>query len=1331
MKRSIAIHLLSWLLLCSGLMSLWPPAQLRAQAMTQTFQEGANGYAGATDTKFYNWSATGNYGNHESLEHSTSRSTTSLLRFDLSSVPAESTVAAAQISLYLKWSDAAANQTRTAQLHRLLVDWVEQEATYQVRAAGQPWAGNKGPQPGSDYETAPTASAQSGQAGVWITWDVTALAQAWVSNPTANFGVILLDPNGYSTGANRSYASSEHSTAAWRPKLTITLGSTSSPTAGSTSSPTATVTEPAEVTATPSPTVTEPAEVTVTPSPTATATPTATPTQAGPQSVVLQPGVNGYSGMADVKFYNWDAATNYGAHESVETTSSGTTASLLRFDLSSVPVNSAVTTAHLSLYLKWSDAGNDLRPAHLHRMLVDWAEQEATYQQRAAGQLWASNSGPLAGTDFAFMPTAATQTGPAGVWITWEVTELVQYWVSNPAANFGLLLRDPADYGNGGIGRSYASREHAEVTWHPKLSITYDASQSAVNPPLPEPTVAPTHTPAPQPTTPSEPPPDNGGGNNPPAPTPVVGPVVGPVQLPVLSDVHPRLWIRPQDLPTLRSWAVPGNAIYEQGIKKLALTYKARMDSGQLYAEDCGCTFGHMYLYPVEWGAELFAFMSLIENDPAVRDDYGQRARTLLMYIMDKAVLGASPIDADYRGAGGATFSTNMRSLFFGEAFPLAVDWIYPYLSAQDKATIRTVFLRWMQENLKATTSGMDHPEPVWVLNDPSLLSDKKRMRNAANNFYLAHMNQIGLMSLAFDAADDPGDPNVTGDQLHDYFANAVGAWLYVHHELSKTDAAGGISVEGAMYGPTGFGRAAEFMLAIYTAGQADPNLWGPQVAMFGDPQWEAILPAFLHQISPVPTVLPGLEYKGPVYIPTDHGDAQDVWMSDPMTLFGTMGLYARYTDNSQFEAAARWIQTHIAPGGAQKLIYRAGDFNHVRDVILYFLLFDPNAPAPSDPRPGLALNHYAPGPGRLLSRTGWDGNARWFNYHLGWNGIDHQMGTGNMFDFYRKGEWLTKQWSGYGAYSAASEYKNTLALENDPPQTGVSFWKAHGSSGSQYGYGPGGDPEWLAHSFGNGYTYASGEARNLYNNPAAQSTDILEAKRSVLWLQPDTIVVYDRAASKTAGRFKRFWLSLPAAPVINDKRATVTTAGGQQLVIDTLQPVNADLSVSSQAPNGYGYNETAQGESMTHRLKVEAPGGPATVRFLHVLQGLDGGVTAGPATLIESSSGPPFTGAVVNDTVVLFPVEWGAAFSGVTYNAPAGVNQHLITGLAPNAGYDVTQQLVNGQVQVTITPNGSLFTTDSGGVLAVSNQLAVAGLVGGTVAPPLAERLYLPLAAR
>ena len=783
--------------------------------------------------------------------------------------------------------------------------------------------------------------------------------------------------------------------------------------------------------------------------------------------------------------------------------------------------------------------------------------------------------------------------------------------------------------------------------------------------------------------------------------TPTSSPTAAPVTPPPTPNLppdHPRLWLRPADLPRLRAWAVPSNPIYAQGIQALALDYKARMDDGRLFTEDCGCTFGAYYAYPVEWGAELFAFMSLIENSPATRADYAQRARTLLMTIMDQAVLGPTPEDSHYRGAN---FSTNMRSLFFGEAFPLTVDWIYPSLTAQDKLTIRTVFLRWLNENLVATTSGLDHPEPVWLLNNPALLADADRFRTAANNFFDAHMNQIGLMAMSLDAADDPGNPNVVGDQVQDYLADATGAWLYMHRQLTLSQAGGGISPEGAAYGPTGLGRAAELMLALYTAGQADPAVWGPQVQLDGDPFWDAVIPGHMQLLSPVPSILPGLEYMGPVHLPTDFGDAQDVWMRDTMTLFGALGLYADYRGDNARRDAIRWAQTHLAPGGAARLVQRAGDFNHVRDCVLYFMLFDPAAAPVADPRPALPTEYLAPGAGLLSARTGWDAQARWFTYKLGWNSIDHQQGTGNMFEFYRKGEWLTKQWAGYGVFSGNSDYKNTLALQNDPPNTGISFWQANYAHGSQYAYGPGGDPTWLAHSLAPHYVYASGDAANLYNNPDANSSAILQAQRAIVWLKPDTIVVYDRAASASANRFKRFWLMLPAAPIIVGHHVTVTTAGAQTLAVDTLLPTTATLSFDNSVPNGAGYDETAVGEMMHYRLQVEAPGGPAAVRFLHVLQGLDAGAAPAPVTAVQSASGIPYAGAIISDTAVLFPVNFGdsGAFS---VSLPATVTAFLITGLLPNAGVTLTVQPAGAGQTLSVTPGGQTYRADGGGVLAL-----------------------------
>lgn len=101
---------------------------------------------------------------------------------------------------------------------------------------------------------------------------------------------------------------------------------------------------------------------------------------------------------------------------------------------------------------------------------------------------------------------------------------------------------------------------------------------------------------------------------------------------------HPRLWLRSQDLPRLRAWAVDTNPLYRDGLARLAAQAKSEMDSKKVPEQDSGET---TYVdYPTEMYAELFAFMSLISNDQAARDDYANRARTLLMYVINQAAKG-------------------------------------------------------------------------------------------------------------------------------------------------------------------------------------------------------------------------------------------------------------------------------------------------------------------------------------------------------------------------------------------------------------------------------------------------------------------------------------------------------------------------------------------------------------------------------------------------------------------------------------------------------------------------------------------------------------------
>jgi hypothetical protein len=367
--------------------------------------------------------------------------------------------------------------------------------------------------------------------------------------------------------------------------------------------------------------------------------------------------------------------------------------------------------------------------------------------------------------------------------------------------------------------------------------------------------------------------------------------------------------------------------------------------------------------------------------------------------------------------------------------------------------------------------------------------------------------------------------------------------------------------------------------------------------------------------------------------------------------------------------------------------------------VILYFLLFDPAAPKARDPRPSLPTTWFAPGLKQYLARTSWKPEATWFDYNLAWQSIDHQHADANQFEFYRRGEWLTKERTGYGANIACSDYHNTLAVENDRPYHAKDAGDYRGiiwRRGSQYADGLNdGDPTLVASSSGDRYLYASGDATTLYNSKYESVGDVKHVSRSIVWLKPDHIVVYDRATTKSDKRFKRFWLQLPGRAIVTGKRAVMRTPRGQQLAVTTLLPADAAVTVEPAEPLKE-QSEPADLDPILARLRVESPARPADVRFLHVLQGADAKAPLDGATLIESRSDSTlFQGAAFRGMVVWFARDLGAPVSQLQYAAPAGTRVHLVTGLAPSTEYEVTVEGGN----VRIRP-GKGRRTDAGGVL-------------------------------
>jgi len=130
----------------------------------------------------------------------------SFVTFDLSSIPAGSTVSSATLSLRMKDPPSA---SRTLEVQRVNASWSESSITWNN-------------QPGVSGSAVTTSTGTSAE--VWLTWDVTADLQDFIQNQTAtNYGWRIKDQaEGSSTEYKESfYTRDETSETTARPKLSV------------------------------------------------------------------------------------------------------------------------------------------------------------------------------------------------------------------------------------------------------------------------------------------------------------------------------------------------------------------------------------------------------------------------------------------------------------------------------------------------------------------------------------------------------------------------------------------------------------------------------------------------------------------------------------------------------------------------------------------------------------------------------------------------------------------------------------------------------------------------------------------------------------------------------------------------------------------------------------------------------------------------------------------------------------------------------------------------------------------------------------------------------
>jgi len=261
-----------------------------------------------------------------------------------------------------------------------------------------------------------------------------------------------------------------------RPKVVVTYRAK-----GATVTATPTRTAVATSTRTPSASATPTHTLTPSATPTCTATRIVPPTSVPGQDVTVtfQHGANAYSGGQSTYIYQFSPDSNYGSTDSFKVGYKQQNAGLVRFDLTSIPVNARITSAALQIYASgWSGADISLG-AYVITRTTDL--RQATWSRSQSGSEWGLPGANDSNTDRRPMPESALATNGIHTWYGFNLTPAVRGWVDDSLPNNGVLLRQIVSSPN---HMSFAGAAAGDVSLRPKLAVVYRVGG-------PEPTATP------------------------------------------------------------------------------------------------------------------------------------------------------------------------------------------------------------------------------------------------------------------------------------------------------------------------------------------------------------------------------------------------------------------------------------------------------------------------------------------------------------------------------------------------------------------------------------------------------------------------------------------------------------------------------------------------------------------------------------------------------------------------------------------------------------------------------------------------------------------------
>ena len=279
----------------------------------------------------------------------------------------------------------------------------------------------------------------------------------------------------------------------------------------------------------------------------------------------------------------------------------------------------------------------------------------------------------------------------------------------------------------------------------------------------------------------------------------------------------------------------------------------------------------------------------------------------------------------------------------------------------------------------------------------------------------------------------------------------------------------------------------------------------------------------------------------------------------------------------------------------------------------------------------GFKLSHYSPGAGYVYARSSWDDQATYFFFKCGDRFTAHQHLDVGHFLIYKYEELLGDggHYDSFGSVHDVNYHLRTIAhntiLVHDPSEIwpGIRAGSVTGNDGGQ-------SHSWPHHNGAvvdadawnrNSELYDIGDivsmeehgeylyiASNCAHAYAAEKLELFT--RQILFIRPNTIIIFDRVKSKNAQYKKTFLLQAIKPPAQEDSNWVITNGKGR-LFIQTLLPHNAVTTLHKGSDlYRYGGKEYSpsrdSGPAPECRIEI-SPNQPAqTDYFLHVFTAAD-----------------------------------------------------------------------------------------------------------------------------